>query len=398
LIIMAVNSGGSSIKYELFSIEEDKERSLARGSVKRLYRSDSFWEGEKEGTKTKKEVPHLDHEKGLRLIIDVLTQEGPLRNIQEIEAVGIKLINGGAKVTQTSFIDSGVIQALQDLSGVTSVHNPPSLLAIEMFQKILPQTPLVGVFETNFHLSIPLPYRTYGLPWELSQKYGLEKLGFHGNSHRYIAERIIALTSQSQKVISCHLGSGCSVCAIKEGKSLDVSSGFTPQSGTIMSTRPGDFDPQIITYLEEKGGFSYQEINRILTKESGLLGISGLSGEMWELEELSQKGEERAKLAIEVFIYQVKKYIGAFAALLNGLDSLVFTGGIGENDSFIREKICGNLSYLGINFDREKNQEIKGKEGKISSSTSPVEVWIIPTNEELMVARETARIVKERRK
>ncbi len=395
---MAVNSGGSSIKYELFSIEEDKERSLARGSVKRLYRSDSFWEGEKEGTKTKKEVPHLDHEKGLRLIIDVLTQEGPLRNIQEIEAVGIKLINGGAKVTQTSFIDSGVIQALQDLSGVTSVHNPPSLLAIEMFQKILPQTPLVGVFETNFHLSIPLPYRTYGLPWELSQKYGLEKLGFHGNSHRYIAERIIALTSQSQKVISCHLGSGCSVCAIKEGKSLDVSSGFTPQSGTIMSTRPGDFDPQIITYLEEKGGFSYQEINRILTKESGLLGISGLSGEMWELEELSQKGEERAKLAIEVFIYQVKKYIGAFAALLNGLDSLVFTGGIGENDSFIREKICGNLSYLGINFDREKNQEIKGKEGKISSSTSPVEVWIIPTNEELMVARETARIVKERRK
>ncbi|HXL02858.1 MAG TPA: acetate/propionate family kinase [Candidatus Atribacteria bacterium] len=395
---MAVNSGGSSIKYELFSIEEDKERSLARGSVKRLYRSDSFWEGEKEGTKTKKEVPHLDHEKGLRLIIDVLTQEGPLRNIQEIEAVGIKLINGGAKVTQTSFIDSGVIQALQDLSGVTSVHNPPSLLAIEMFQKILPQTPLVGVFETNFHLSIPLPYRTYGLPWELSQKYGLEKLGFHGNSHRYIAERIIALTSQSQKVISCHLGSGCSVCAIKEGKSLDVSSGFTPQSGTIMSTRPGDFDPQIITYLEEKGGFSYQEINRILTKESGLLGISGLSGEMWELEELSQKGEERAKLAIEVFIYQVKKYIGAFTALLNGLDSLVFTGGIGENDSFIREKICGNLSYLGINFDREKNQEIKGKEGKISSSTSPVEVWIIPTNEELMVARETARIVKERRK
>ena len=395
---MAVNSGGSSIKYELFSIEEDKERSLARGSVKRLYRSDSFWEGEKEGTKTKKEVPHLDHEKGLRLIIDVLTQEGPLRNIQEIEAVGIKLINGGAKVTQTSFIDSGVIQALQDLSGVTSVHNPPSLLAIEMFQKILPQTPLVGVFETNFHLSIPLPYRTYGLPRELSQKYGLEKLGFHGNSHRYIAERIIALTSQSQKVISCHLGSGCSVCAIKEGKSLDVSSGFTPQSGTIMSTRPGDFDPQIITYLEEKGGFSYQEINRILTKESGLLGISGLSGEMWELEELSQKGEERAKLAIEVFIYQVKKYIGAFTALLNGLDSLVFTGGIGENDSFIREKICGNLSYLGINFDREKNQEIKGKEGKISSSTSPVEVWIIPTNEELMVARETARIVKERRK
>ncbi len=392
---MAVNSGGSSIKYELFSIEEEKEKSLARGSIKRLYRSDSFWEGEKEGIKSKKEVPYLDHEKGLHLIIDILTQEGPLRSIQEIEAVGIKLINGGAKVTQTSFIDSTVIQALQDLSGVTSVHNPPSLLAIEMFQKILPQTPLVGVFETTFHLSIPLPYRTYGLPWELSEKYGLKKLGFHGNSHRYIAERIATLTSQNQKVISCHLGSGCSICAIKEGKSLDISSGFTPQSGTIMSTRPGDFDPQIITYLEEKGGFSPQEINRILTKESGLLGISRLSGEMWELEELSQKGEKRAKLAIEVFIYQVKKYIGSFAALLNGLDSLVFTGGIGENDSSIREKISIDLDYLGIKIDREKNREIKGKEGKINSSTSQVEVWVIPTNEELMVARETAKMVNE---
>ncbi len=398
MIIMAVNSGGSSIKYELFSIEEEKEQSLSRGSVKRLYRPDSFWEGEKEGIKSRKEVPDLDHEKGLRLIIDILTQEGPLHSIQEIEAVGIKLINGGAEVTQTSFIDSGVVQALQDLSGVTSVHNPPSLLAIEMFQKILPQTPLVGVFETTFHLSIPLPYRTYGLPWELSQKYGLKKLGFHGNSHRYIAERIASLTSRAQKVISCHLGSGCSVCAIKEGRSLDISSGFTPQSGTIMSTRPGDFDPQIITYLEEKANFSPQEINRILTRESGLLGISGLSGEMWELEELSQKGEERAKLAVEVFVYQVKKYIGAFVALLNGLDSLVFTGGIGENDSFIREKVGNNLDYLGIKIDWEKNQEIKGKEGKISSSTSPVEVWVIPTNEELMVARETAKIVKERRK
>ena len=395
---MAVNSGGSSIKYELFSIEEDKEKSLARGSVKRLYRSDSFWEGEKEGIKSKKEVPHLDHEKGLQLIIDVLTQEGPLRSIQEIEAVGIKLINGGTRVTQTSFIDSTAIQALQDLSGITSVHNPPSLLAIEMFQKILSRTPLVGVFETTFHLSIPLPHRTYGLPRKLSEKCGLEKLGFHGNSHRYIAERITTLTSRNQKVISCHLGSGCSVCAIKEGKSLDISSGFTPQSGTIMSTRPGDFDPQIITYLEEKGGFSPQEINRILTKESGLLGISGLSGEMWELEELSQKGEERAKLAIEVFIYQVKKYIGAFVALLNGLDSLVFTGGIGENDGFIREKISIDLDYLGIKIDREKNQKTKGKEGKINSSTSPAEVWVIPTNEELMVARETAKMVKEGRK
>ncbi len=397
MIVMAVNSGGSSIKYELFSMEEKKERSLARGSVKRLYRSDSFWEGEQEGAGTKKEVPHLDHEKGLRLIIDILTQQGPLRSMQEIEAVGIKLINGGARVTQTSFIDSGVTQALQDLSGVTPVHNPPSLLAIEMFQKILPHTPLIGVFETTFHLSRPLPYCTYGLPWELSQKYGLKKLGFHGNSHRYIAERITSLTFRAQKVISCHLGSGCSVCAIKEGKSLDISSGFTPQSGTIMSTRPGDFDPQIITYLEEKEGFSPPEINRILTRESGLLGISGLSGEMWELEELSKRGEERAKLAIEVFIYQVKKYIGAFTALLNGLDSLVFTGGIGENDSFIREEIGRDLDYLGIKIDREKNREIKGKEGKISCSASPVEVWIIPTNEELMVAREAARIVKEKR-
>lgn len=276
------------------------------------------------------------------------------------------------------------------------VHNPPALLAIEIFRKILPQTPLVGVFETTFHRSIPEAHRVYGLPWELCQKYGIEKLGFHGNSHRYIAERIQELTSHNKKVISCHLGSGCSICALKEGKSFDISSGFTPQSGIIMSTRPGDFDPQVITFLQQNEGLTPQEIDQLLTRKSGLLGISGKSAEMWELEKLAtEQKDPRAKLAIEVFVYQVKKYVGAFFALMNGVDALVFTGGIGENAPSIREQIASNLEALGILLDQEKNNQTIGQESKISLPQSKAEVWVIPTNEELMIAKEVYRFLNK---
>jgi len=390
--ILAVNSGGSSIKYELFEIGEE-EKSLVRGSIKRLYRPDSLLEQKSQKGVISKTEPCLDHEKGLHLMLEALTESGHLRSLSELEAIGIKLINGGKKVTQTSLIDDAVLEALKDLAGVTPVHNPPALLAIEIFRRIVPRVPLVGVFETTFHLSLPQAHRIYGLPWHLSTQYGLEKLGFHGNSYRYIAERIATLTPLHRKVVACHLGSGCSICAIKDGKSFDVSSGFTPQSGVIMSTRPGDFDAQVLLYLEEKAGLSPQDLNRLLTKESGLLGISGVSGEMWEIERAAQEGNSRARLAIEVFVYQVKKYIGGFAALMNGLESLVFTGGIGENDSFIRQEICQSLTFLGISIDPELNRNtVGGKEGKISNSST--EVWVVPTWEELMVARETANLLK----
>ncbi|NSW76370.1 MAG: acetate/propionate family kinase [Candidatus Atribacteria bacterium] len=393
--ILAINSGGSSIKFELFAIEKGQETSLLRGSIKRLYRPDSYLEEFYNGLTQKRNIPNLDHEKGLHCMIESLLQSGAVHDIQELDAIGIKLINGGKKITETSFIDDTVIQALEDVSGVTSVHNPPALLAINIFRKLTPDIPLVGVFETTFHLSVPLPHRTYGLPWEITEKYGLEKLGFHGNSYRYITERMPKLTSRTQKMVIAHLGSGCSVCAVKEGKSFDISSGFTPQSGVIMSTRPGDFEPQIITYLQEKEGLSYQEINRLLTKDSGLKGISGISGELWEIEKRAHEGNTRARLAVEVFVYQVKKYIGAYTALLNGLDSLIFTGGIGENDFFIREKICEDLDYLGIEIDQEKNRSTVGKEGQIG--TGKVEVWVVPTNEELMVARETFALIARKK-
>ncbi|MGQ9621908.1 MAG: acetate/propionate family kinase [Candidatus Caldatribacteriaceae bacterium] len=390
--ILAVNSGGSSIKYELFEIGEE-EKSLVRGSIKRLYRPDSLLEQKSQKGVISKTEPCLDHEKGLYLMLEALTESGYLRSLSELEAIGIKLINGGKKVTQTSLIDDAVLEALRDLAGVTPVHNPPALLAIEIFRRIVPHVPLVGVFETTFHLSLPQAHRTYGLPWHLSTQYGLEKLGFHGNSYRYIAERIATLTPLHRKVVACHLGSGCSICAIKDGESFDVSSGFTPQSGVIMSTRPGDFDAQVLLYLEEKARLSPQDLNHLLTRESGLLGISGVSGEMWEIERAAQEGNLRARLAIEVFVYQVKKYIGGFAALMNGLESLVFTGGIGENDPFIRQEICQNLTFLGISIDPELNRNtVGGKEGKISNS--PTEVWVVPTQEELMVARETANLLK----
>ncbi|MEN3188611.1 MAG: acetate/propionate family kinase [Atribacterota bacterium] len=393
--ILAVNSGGSSIKFELFAMKKEQETSLLRGTIKRLYRSDSYLEESYNGLTQKKNIPDLDHERGLHCMIEAILQSCLIGDIQEIDAIGIKLINGGKKIMETSLIDENVIQALEEVSGVTSVHNPPALLAINIFRKLTPTIPLVGVFETTFHRSIPLPHRTYGLPWKITEQYGLEKLGFHGNSYRYITERMPTLTPRTQKMVIAHLGSGCSICAVKEGKSFDISSGFTPQSGIIMSTRPGDFEPQIITYLEEKEGLSPQEINRLLTKDSGLKGISGISGELWEIEKKAQEGNLRARLAVDVFVYQTKKYIGAFTALLNGLDSLVFTGGIGENDFFIRERICENLDYLGIEIDQEKNRSAIGKERQIGKGR--VEIWVVPTNEELMVARETFALITQRK-
>ena len=393
--ILAINSGGSSIKFELFTIEETNEASLLRGNIKRLYRPDSYLEKFQDGTTHQRAIPNLDHEKGLHLMIECLLESGVIGDIHELDAIGIKLINGGKRAMQTAFIDDTVIQALEEVSAVTPVHNPPALLAINIFRHIVPDIPLVGVFETTFHLSVPLHHRTYGLPWDMTQRYGLEKLGFHGNSYRYITERMPKLTSKTQKMVIAHLGSGCSVCAVLEGKSFDISSGFTPQSGVIMSTRPGDFEPQIITYLQEKTGMSFQEVNRLLTRDSGFKGISGVSGELWEIEKKASEGDERARLAVEVFVYQVKKYIGAFTALLNGLDSLVFTGGIGENDWYIREQICANLDYLGIAIDSEKNRNTQGRENQIGKGT--VEVWVVPTNEEIMVARETFRLVTRRK-
>jgi len=393
--ILAVNSGGSSIKYELFEIGE-RETSILRGNIKRLYRQDSFLEQTSSLGTLVRNVPNLDHERGLNLMLEALTESGCLRDLTSLDAIGIKLINGGKRVMETRFIDDEVLAALEDLASVTPVHNPPALLAIEIFRRIVPHIPLVGVFETTFHRSIPQAHRVYCLPWSLSTEYGLEKLGFHGNSYRYIAERIAELSPHHKRVVACHLGSGCSVCAIKDGKSFDISSGFTPQSGVIMSTRPGDFDPQVLLYLVEKAGLQPADLNRILTRESGLLGISGVSGEMWELERAAKEGNAQAQLAIDVFVYQVKKYIGGFAALMGGVESLVFTGGIGENDAYIRESICEGLAFLGIEIDPELNtQMVGGKEGKISRSTC--EVWVIPTWEELMVARETAQLIAQKR-
>ena len=387
--IMALNSGGSSIKYELYEIEKEQEISLGRGAIKQLYRDDSLWEHKINGKIFQTSIPQCSHEQGLKTIINNIVEYGPLNDLKELKAIGIKCINGGNRVNSTSLIDFQVISALQELESVTPVHNSPTLLTIDIFQRFLPQVPLVGVFETTFHQSIPSAHYTYGLPFELCQKHGIFKFGFHGNSHRYISEKISQLTTASSRVISCHLGSGSSICAIQDGKSLDISSGFTPQSGIIMSSRPGDFDPQVITYLQEKEKMSYSAINELLVKKSGLLGISGLSTEIWELEKAAKEGNERALLTIEVFVYQVKKYIGSFIALMNGLDALVFTGGIGENDSFVREKICHNLDQVGIVIDSQKNRSNDPLPKSIHNNTSQVEVWVIPTNEELMIARET---------
>ncbi len=394
MIILCLNCGGSSIKYEVFQIHSNEELSLCRGTIKRLERDDATLTQWQRGKKQEIHVPGTFHEQGLSLIIQTLTNNGPLKGIQEIDAVAIKLINGGKKASQTTLINDEVVAALEEFSNITGVHNPPALMAIQAFRRILPSTPLVGVFETTFHLTVPPSHRAYGLPSKLVQKYGIEKLGFHGNSHRFIAERLKTVSPHSSKIISCHLGSGCSICAIRDGKSFDITSGFTPQSGTIMSTRPGDFDAQVITYLQEKEHMSWEEINHVLLNQSGLLGISGMSGEMWELEKAMRIGNDRCRLAIEVFIYQVKKALGAFTAIMNGVDAVSFTGGIGENDPFIRKEICHQMESIGLILDHEVNTKAR-KETRISSLSSPAEIWVIPTNEELMVAREASKFLKD---
>ncbi|HSV31954.1 MAG TPA: hypothetical protein VLH40_08045, partial [Atribacteraceae bacterium] len=309
--------------------------------------------------------------------------------IGDIDAVGIKLINAGKEITATQPITREVLQALQEFAGVTGIHNPPAIATIRLFEQMFPEIPLIGVFETGFHHNVPEPHRTYGIPEHLARRYGIEKLGFHGNSHRHSARRLKTLAPGARKIISCHLGSGSSICAVLDGRSFDISSGFTPQSGTIMSTRPGDIDAQVLTYLQEKAGLSWSELNRMLLTDSGLLGISGTSAEMWELEHFADKGDERARLAIAVFVYQVKKHIGAYFALMNGLEALSFTGGIGENDPKAREAICRNLESLGIVIDPTVNEVALGQEALISSTRSLVPVWVIPADEESLVAEET---------
>ncbi len=397
--VLVLNSGSSSIKYQLFNMEE--ESVLARGIVERIGIEDSFLEQENiEGEELLWQEDVADHSQGISLVIDALQDEkkGVLENMDEINALGHRVVHGGEKFADSVLITSEVVEKIEEVSELAPLHNPPNLAGIKECQRLMPDKPQVGVFDTAFHQTMPEEAYIYALPYEYYQKYGIIRYGFHGTSHKFVSRRAAELMDKALeelKIITCHLGNGASVAAVDQGRSVDTSMGLTPLEGLVMGTRCGDIDPAIVPFLQKKEGLEPEEVDSIMNKESGLLGISGISNDSRDVSEAAQQGNKRARLAAKVFNYRVKKYIGAYAAAMGGTDAIVFTAGIGENDGAIRAAILENLEFLGFKLDETKNNT-RGEEIDISTPGSRVKVFAIPTNEELVIARDTAKILENR--
>ncbi|NMA86388.1 MAG: acetate kinase [Tissierellia bacterium] len=394
--ILVINCGSSSLKYQLINM--DKEEVLAKGLVERI-----GIEGAqvKHSTTGKEEViieeAMEDHRKALELVLNALIDSnyGAISSMEEINAVGHRVVHGGEKFASSVIIDDEVMKALHDSIDLAPLHNPPNIMGIEACKELMPDTPMVGVFDTAFHQTIPMENYIYPLPYELYEKYGIRKYGFHGTSHKYVSRRAAEILDKDIKdlnIISCHLGNGASVCAVQGGKSVETSMGFTPLEGLAMGTRSGDLDPAIIPFIMEKESLTFEEVNELFNKQSGVLGISGVSSDFRDLEEAAEAGNKRAQLALDVFANRVKKYIGAYTAIMCDVDALIFTAGIGENSIYIRERICEGLECIGIMLDKDRNQ-VRGRESIISRSIIATSILVIPTNEELMIARDTLELV-----
>ena len=389
--ILVLNAGSSSLKYHLYQMPEGKP--LAKGNIDRIGKNDSvlsYYHGEKEKELSTSVRKHKD---GVALILKQLTDksEGIIKDLGEIDAAGHRIVHGGAKFTRDVLIDDNVVESLDKLLDLAPLHNLPGIHCIQAARKMLPDIPQVACFDTVFHKTIPPAAYTYGLPHELCEKYRIRRYGFHGLSHKYVSERaaeFLDIPKDKLNAITCHLGNGCSITAVKNGLSIDTSMGFTPLEGLVMGTRCGDIDPEIIFFLMDKRR-DYKDLARLLNKESGLLGISGISNDMRTLLKLSDQGQEKAKLAIDVFTYRVKKYIGAYVAAVGNPDTLVFTGGIGENSAQIRKLSCQDLGNIGIELDNSKNNDAVNKEDCISNVNSQIKVLVIPTNEEIVIANKT---------
>ena len=396
--ILVLNCGSSSIKYQLFQIEEKKV--LAKGVVEKIGMKGSFLKHEKaSGQKVQFEGEILDHKAGIEYVLGVLVsvKHGCLKTLEEIEAVGHRVVHGGERFKGSVLITDEVVAEMEKFIELAPLHNPPNLKGIYAIKALIPSIPQVGVFDTAFHQTMPPHAFMYAIPYALYKKYGIRRYGFHGTSHRYVSERaieILGLDVESSKIITCHLGNGASVCAIKNGQSVDTSMGFTPVEGLIMGTRSGDIDMGAVTYIMDKEKIGTKSASVLFNKHSGLLGISGLSSDSRDIREAAyEKGDERAMLAIDMFNYRIKKYIGSYAAAMGGIDALVFTGGIGENSDITRSGICEELGFMGVEIDENLNNGLRGKEQLISKSDAKVKVLVVPTNEELMIARETKEIV-----
>ena len=401
MIVFVVNCGSSSIKYQL--INTQGEYVMAKGLVERIGMEGSALHYSPDGAaaiETKVDIP--DHKVGIQLIIDALIDKdnGVIHSMDEIDAVGHRVVHGGERFADSAPITPYVIQGIIDCCDIAPLHNPPNLEGIYACQKIMPDTPMVAVFDTAFHQSMPPAAYLYGLPYEEYENYGLRRYGFHGTSHKYVSMRAARLMGEDVtdvRIITCHLGNGASLAAVKYGHSVDTSMGFTPLEGLIMGTRCGEIDPAVVTYLMEKKGVTAEEMDDELNRRSGVLGISGLSSDFRDLEYAAKAGNPRAELAIDMFSYRVRKFIGSYAAAMGGVDAIVFTAGLGENSGFMRKKICQGLKFLGVEIDPVRN-EIRGKECEISKEGSRVKVFVVPTNEELVIARDTLRLCRRMRR
>ena len=395
--ILVINCGSSSIKYQFYSLGES--RVLAKGIVEKIGMKGSFLKHEKEsGQKVLFEGEILDHKIGIEYILGVLSsvKHGCIGSLDEINAVGHRVVHGGEIFSESVLVTEEMILALEKFSELAPLHNPPNLKGINAVSSLIPNIPQVAVFDTAFHHTMPAHAFMYAIPFALYKKYAIRRYGFHGTSHRYVSNwacEILGVDPATVKVITCHLGNGASACAIKYGESIDTSMGFTPVEGLVMGTRSGDIDMGAVTYIMDKEKIGTKSASVLFNKHSGLLGITGISSDSREIVAAAAKGDERCLLAIKMFDYRVKKYIGAYAAAMGGVDVLIFTGGIGENSATTRAAICEDLEFLGIEIDLQINEKLKSEEKIISKEHSKVKVMVVPTNEELMIAIDTQNIV-----
>lgn len=397
--ILVLNCGSSSIKYKLFEMES--KQVVAQGGIEKIGMKGSFLKLTlSDGQKVMLEGEILEHRAGIEYILGVLLSEkyGCIKSLEEIEAVGHRVVHGGERFNKSVLINDEVIQMLNECIELAPLHNPPNLKGIYAIQELMPETPQVGVFDTAFHQTMPDYAYMYGIPYMLYEKYGIRRYGFHGTSHRYVSQRacdFLGVPYGEQRIITAHIGNGGSVTAIKNGKSIDTSMGMTPVEGLIMGTRSGDLDPGVISYIMEKEHMGTKGISTLLNKFSGVLGISGISSDMREIEAGIQAENKRAILAMQTYNYRIKKYVGSYAAALGGVDILVFTGGVGENQAATRSEVCRDMTFMGIELDEELNARVRATEVVISKSSSRVKVVIIPTDEELTIARDTLEILRK---
>ena len=398
--ILVLNSGSSSVKYKFLDLEGNSDKVLAEGGVEKIGLAGGFLKFKRaDGSKETIDLGLTDHQGAIKAILNVLTdpKEGCIKSYDEIDAVGHRVVHGGEKFSESVIIDDAVKAKIRECYDIAPLHNPANMTGIDAITAIMPNVPQVGVFDTAFHQTMPAKAYMYALPYKYYTDDGVRRYGFHGTSHRYVSQRVcefLGVDINKQRIITCHIGNGASMAAVVGGKCIDTSMGLTPVEGLMMGTRVGDVDPGTLTFLMNKHNLTAEQLQNIINKESGVLGVSGVSNDMREIEAAVAAGNERARLALDMYELRITKYIGAYAAEMGGADIIVFTGGVGENQMGLREDVCATLGFMGVEIDKEVNARTRGIEAVVSTASSAVKVCVIPTDEELMIARDTMELTR----